>query len=262
MGAVLSLTLNGAVALVTGASGGIGRAVCASLVDAGARVVATDISDLPKGLKVEGWFRHDVTSTHDWARLVGEIRTEFGRLDCLVNNAGISLVESIADTSIDQWRRVMSVNVESILLGLQATQPLLRESGGDRAGGSSVINVSSVAGLRGVAFNAAYSASKGAVTLLSRSAAKEFAALGYPIRVNSIHPGSVETQMMDSILASYVEHGFATSMDEQKTNWNSKRPLGRMARPEEIAGGIVFLCSPAASFVTGSEFVIDGGVTA
>lgn len=259
MSTVLSRTLDGDVALVTGACGGIGGAICAALSEAGARVVATGTSVPPKDLNVDAWWKHDVTSTGDWRRLVDEIRRKFGRLDCLVNSAGVSLVQSIADTSIDQWRRVMSVNVESVLIGLKTSLPLLCESGKDRTGGSSVVNISSAAGLRGVAFNAAYCASKGAVTLLSKSAAKEFAALGYPIRVNSIHPGSVDTRMMDSILARYVELGRAVSMEEQKVAFTSRNPLGRMARPAEIAGGVVFLCSDAASFMTGSELVIDGG---
>lgn len=148
MSAVLSRTLNGAVALITGASGGIGRAVCAALADAGARVVATDIADAPKDLSADAWVRHDVTSADDCRRLLGDIRRHFGCLDCLINNAGISLVESIADTSLEQWRRVLSVNVESVLLGLQASLRSLRQSGMDRTAGSSVVTFSSAAGLR------------------------------------------------------------------------------------------------------------------
>lgn len=261
MSTVLNRALTGAVALVTGARGGIGRAICAALGEAGARVVATGTGDGPKDLSVDAWLQHDVTSVDDWTYVVDEVRKQFGSLDCLINNAGIAIVERIADMSIDQWRRVMSVNVEGVLLGLQLSLPLLRESGNNRRGGSAVVNISSVAGLRGVAFNAPYCASKAALTLLSKSAAKEFAALGYPIRVNSIHPGFVETRMMDSMLARYVELGLATSMEAQKAAFDANRPLGRTARPEEIAGGAVFLCSPAASFMTGSELVIDGGVS-
>jgi NAD(P)-dependent dehydrogenase (short-subunit alcohol dehydrogenase family) len=203
-----------------------------------------------------------VTSADDWARVVDDVRKRFGRLDCLINNAGIALVERMAETSLEQWRRVLSVNVESVLLGLQASLPLLRSSGKDRVGGSAVVNVSSTGGLRGVAFSAAYCASKGAVTLLSKSVAKEFASLKYPIRVNSIHPSSVETGMTDAIMARYVAAGLATSIQDLQAAGNASRPLGRMARTQEIAGGIVFLCSPAASFMTGAELVIDGGVTA
>lgn len=250
------------MALVTGARGGVGHAICAALAEAGAHVVATGPSGAPMDLTADAWLQHDVTSMDDWERVVCEIRRKFGRLDCLINNAGIALVERIADLSIEQWRRAMSVNAEGVLLGLQASLSLLRESGRSRVGGSSVVNVSSVAAVRGVAFHAAYCASKAASTLLTKSAAKEFAALGYSIRVNSILPGYVETRMVDSIAARYVELGLATSMEAQKAAFNAARPLGRIARPEEVAGGVVFLCSSAASFITGSELTVDGGASA
>jgi NAD(P)-dependent dehydrogenase (short-subunit alcohol dehydrogenase family) len=262
MNAATSTDLKDAVVLVTGAGGGIGEALCIALREAGARVIATDLIAASDAANAATWLRHDVTSADDWRRVIEDIQTRFGRLDCLVNNAGVSLVASIAEMSIEQWRRVQSVNVESTLLGLQAALPLLRESGKTRAGGSSVVNFSSVAGLRGAAFNAAYCASKGAVKLLSKSAALEFAALGYPIRVNSIHPGGVETSMMDSIMARYVEVGFAPSMEAAKVSVNAMHPLGRMAQPAEIAAGAVFLCSSQSSFMTGSELVMDGGFTA
>lgn len=257
-----SATLTGAIALVTGASGGIGRAVCAALAEAGARVVGTDIGSEPKNWEGDIWWQQDVTSPIEWARVIDETSTRFGRLDCLINNAGICPIESIAETSLEQWRRVMSVNVEGTLLGMQASLDLLRKSGADRVGGSSVVNVSSVSGLRGGGFAAAYCASKAAVALLSKSAAKEFATLKYPIRVNTIHPGSVKTQMGERNLPRLVEMGLAKSVEELEVNLMTQIPLGRAARPEEIASGVVFLCSPAASYVLASELVIDGGLTA
>jgi len=255
-------SLDGAVALVTGACGGIGRQICIFLADAGARVLATDLSDDPGDLPFETWQQLNVTSSSDWARIMREVDREFGRLDCLINNAGVCVVESLADTSVEQFRRLMAVNVESVLLGMQASLPLLREGGRGRVGGSSVVNVSSTAGLRGVPLNAAYCASKGAVTLLSKAAAKEFAMLGYPIRVNSIHPGAVDTRMMHSIVARHVDLGFAPTEAAKRADLHSKNPQGRIARAEEIAGGVVFLCSSAASFMSGAELVIDGGATA
>lgn len=131
-----------------------------------------------------------MTSPDEWARVVREIRSRFGRLDCLINNAGICLVKSIAETSLEDWRRVMSVNIESMLLGLQASLELLRESGTGRPGGSSVVNVSSTSGLRGYGLGSAYCASKAAVALLSKSAAKEFATLRYPVRVTAFIPAA------------------------------------------------------------------------
>lgn len=256
--------LSGAVTLITGARGGIGRALCEAFTDAGARVVASGRGEAPQTLPAEMWLRHDVTSPSDWARLVEDLARQFGQLDCLINAAGVHLVESVATTTVENWRRLASVNVESVLLSLQTALPLLRRSGERRPGGASVVNVSSVAGLRGVALNAAYSASKGAVTLLSKSAAKEFAALGYPIRVNSIHPGRVATPMIDSILSRYAQLADSQTAEGRLARLaiDAHGPSGRMARPEEVAGGAVYLCSSAASYVTGAELVIDGGVNA
>jgi NAD(P)-dependent dehydrogenase (short-subunit alcohol dehydrogenase family) len=217
---------------------------------------------MPPDLMVDAWFRHDVTSRQDWTDVIQRIDSQFGRLDCLVNNAGTYLVERIADTSMEQVRRVMAVNVESILLSLQASQELLRRSGKERCGGASVVNISSTAGLRGVAFSAVYCASKGAVTLLTRSVAKEFAVLRYPIRVNSVHPAGVDTPMVDSIIDRQVELELWPTREAAKAGFNALHPFGRIARPEEVAGGVVFLCSPAASFMTGSELVIDAGYSA
>ena len=245
--------------MVTGAGGGIGRAMCHALKTAGAHVIGTDVTSEPPDLGIPTWYRHDVTEWQAWTEVVSSIEQRFGRLDCLINNAGIALSESIANTTLEQWRRLMSVNVESIFLGLRACLPLLRKSGAERPGGSTVVNVSSTAGLRGVPFGAAYSTTKGAVALLTKSAAKEFGALGYPIRVNSVHPGAIETSMLESIVAQQVESGFAKSAEALSDTWKTMAALHRNGQPCEIAGGAVFLCSAASSFMTGAELVIDGG---
>jgi len=261
MSTVSGSSLDGVVVLLRGGRGGIGRAICAAVKAAGASVVGCGTGEASGDLIIDAWFQHDATSADDWQRIVREVRARFGRLDCLVNNAGMSLLQRFSDTSLDQWRRVLSVNVESAVLGMQASLPLLQESGRRRDGGASIVNISSITSLRGSVFGAAYSASKGALTLLTKSVAKEFAALGYPIRVNSIHPGVVETHMTDVVLSRYVELQIG-SAEEQREAFNTMHPLGRMAQPGEIAGGVVFLCSPAASFMTGSELVVDGGYTA
>lgn len=217
---------------------------------------------MPQNLTVGAWMRHDVTSETDWRNVVDQIRDRFGRLDCLVNNAGICPIQRLSETSLEAWRKVAAVNVESVLLGMKVCLPLLKVSGAERVGGSSIVNVASTAGLVGVPFAAAYCASKGAVTLLTKAAAKEFAALKYPVRVNSLHPGTVESPMTDENFAQFVEAGWAPTVDLARTKATERNPMGRLARPEEVAGGVVFLCSSAASYVNGAEFVIDGGVTA
>jgi len=258
----MSIRLDDTIALVTGAAGGIGRAVCASLADAGATVLATD---LPAQAVVPGavtYYRHDVTSVSDWTRVAAEIQARYGRLDVLVNAAAICQVQSIEETTLEGWRRLQAVNVESILIGTQALLPLLKESGKRRKGGASVVNFSSVGGQRGAAFTSAYCTSKGAVKLFSKSAAIEFGALKYNIRVNSVHPGGINTPMLDQIIDRYVQLGAAPSRSAAEAGVVAAHPIGRLGAPEEIGGGVVYLCSTEASFVTGSEFVIDGGFTA
>lgn len=252
-------SLANTVALVTGAAGGIGAATVAAMREAGAEVIATDLR-APEGGTLN--LVQDVTSPIGWHELAGVVERRYGRLDCLINNAGIALVSTIEENSLEDWRRMMAVNVESMLLSLKAMLPLLRKSGQTRSGGASVVNLSSVGGIGGAPLMAAYCASKGAVRLFSKSAATEFAALKYNIRVNSVHPGGIETNMMDEIITRYVGLGVAPDRQTARAGVDAQHPLGRWGRPEEIAGGIVYLCSPAASFVTGSELVIDGGFTA
>ena len=257
----MTIRLDDTIALVTGAAGGIGLAVCQALHEAGATVVATDVADTSK-VAAAHTLRHDVTSETDWQRVAGEVQRRYGRLDALVNLAAIAPVASIEDTSIDAWRKVQAVNVDSIVIGMRTLLPLLKISGKTRPGGASIVNFSSVGGLRGAALCAAYCSSKGAVTLLSKCAAIEFAALGYKIRVNSVHPGGIESEMMSSMMKRYVDLGATPSVQAAEAAIVAQHPIGRLAKPEELGGGVVYLCSTAASFVTGSELVIDGGFTA
>ena len=257
----MTINLENTIALVTGAAGGIGLAVCATMTDAGAKVIATDIADKPDDLLAEAYYKHDVTSQDDWQKIANKIESDYGRLDALVNVAGLSIVASIEETSLSEWQRVNGINVDSILLSFHNMLPLLKKSGKTRKGGASVVNFSSIAGQRGAAFNAAYCASKGAVKIFTKCAAIEFAALGYNIRVNSIHPGGVETPMLKSIIDTYIDKGVVPSYEIAEASIIADHPIGRLGLPEDLGGGVVYLCSNSAAFVTGAELNIDGGFT-
>ncbi|MEG3124197.1 SDR family NAD(P)-dependent oxidoreductase [Sphingomonas sp. GB1N7] len=258
----MTIALPDTVAIVTGAAGGIGREICKAMTAAGARVIATDLAPEAPGIVADLYLPHDVTSAADWQRVEAEARVRYGRLDALVNTAAISIVTRFEDTPIAEWHRVNSVNVDSIIIGTQILLPLLKEGGKARAGGASVVNFSSVGGQRGAAFNAAYCTSKGAVKLLTKSMGAEFAALGYNIRVNSVHPGGIDTAMLGGIMDRYIAIGAVPSREVAMQGIVANHPIGRLGRPDELGGGVVFLCSDAASFVTCSELNIDGGFAA
>ena len=250
------------VIVVTGANGGIGRAICAELSSGGAIVIATDLATQAADIECDSYHQHDVTDRAAWRSIAEAVRSQHGQLDALVNNAGISIVSSIEDNSLDDWRRIFAVNVESILLGQQAMLPLLKEAGKHRDKGASIVNMCSIAGQVGSAFNAAYCATKGAVNTFTKSAAIEFAALGYNIRVNSVHPGAVDTDMYTAIMDRYVEMGLIGSIEEGRKGIVASHPIGRAAEPAEIANAVLFLCSDASSYATGSALNVDGGYTA
>lgn len=256
----MTIALDNVVALVTGANGGIGRELIKAMKAAHAHVIATDLApEAIDGLGADAYFQHDVTSEADWRRIADAVQSQHGRLDALVNNAGISIVGRIEDTPLAEWHRVNAVNVDSIIIGTQAMLPLLKAGGKARAGGASIINFSSVGGLRGSAFNGAYCTSKAAVKMLTKCQGAEFAALGYNIRSNSVHPGGVHTDMMHSIMQRYVELGAVSDFQTSEIGLNARHPIGRMGRPDEMGGIVVYLASEASSFATCGEFAIDGG---
>jgi NAD(P)-dependent dehydrogenase (short-subunit alcohol dehydrogenase family) len=255
----MTIALPDTIAVVTGAAGGIGRALVKALKAAGATVIATD---MPASAEIDGadhYLQHDVTSEAGWREVEAFVRGHYGRLDVLVNNAGISIVTKIEDTPLSEWHRVNAVNVDSVIIASQVLLDLLKAGGKARPGGASIINFSSVGGLRGAAFNAAYCTSKAAVKMLTKCMGAEYAALGYNIRVNSVHPGGVETPMIFSIIDRYVELGAVPSREVSIAGMNQRHPIGRMGRPDEMGGIVVFLASEAASFATCDEFAIDGG---
>lgn len=237
--------LVGSIILVTGAAGTLGSAISAAIEADGGSAVRTDIGRM--GMDIE----LDVTKEDDWQAAVRAIGTRHGRLDGLVNNAGIVVLGDVEQTSLAEWRRVMGVNVDGVFLGCKYAMPLLA-----KASAPSIVNLSSVSGLVGGANLAAYNASKGAVRLLSKSVALSGARKSPKVRCNSVHPAFVESPMVDGIAAA------ARDPVRARERMAGDIPLGRMARPEEIAEAVVWLLSQASSFMTGSELVLDGGLVA
>ena len=253
--------LDGRVALVTGASRGIGATTARALAAAGAKVIVTDLNE-PSELAVEivGLSRaQDVTSEADWADTMAFIRKEAGGLDILVNNAGLFLMKPLLDITLEEWRKLHAVNVEGVFLGTKAAIPLLAERASKWKGGTAIINLSSVAGLVGAAGASCYNASKGAVRLFTKGVALEVASAG--IRVNSVHPGIIETKMGDEVVTGFSALG-GVGENEARAQAAQIHPLGHMGQPQNIADAIVFLASDRAAFMTGSELVVDGGLTA
>jgi 3(or 17)beta-hydroxysteroid dehydrogenase len=245
------------VALVTGGASGIGLATAKLLVEEGASVVVADRDEAASTAAVAElgqracFHRLDVTRENEWAAVTDAVARDFGRIDILVNNAGVVLFKDIEATTLEEWSDLMAVNLDGVFLGCKHAVRVMK----DRGGGS-IVNMSSVAGLVGAANLAAYSASKGGVRLLTKSVALHCARRGYNIRCNSVHPSFVETPMLQSMLAA------ARDPRKLEANYASAAPLGRLAKPIEIARTILFLASDEAAFTTGAELVVDGGLTA
>jgi NAD(P)-dependent dehydrogenase (short-subunit alcohol dehydrogenase family) len=263
--------LDGRCALITGGAQGIGAATARLMCDAGAAVLIADVNDAlgeqaaaairDAGGRAE--FVHlDVTDEGNWTRATDHARDTLGGLDILVNNAGIILRGKSAEMTLDDWRRVEAVNIDGVFLGTKASAPLLRERGARWAGGSAIVNLSSVMGLVGSGFSGAYSMSKGAVRLYTKSAALEFAQAGARIRVNSVHPGFIDTDMASGARRYFVERGLAPDDRTAHAMLVQRHPIGRLGAPEDVARAIIFLASDDAAFITGSELVVDGGYTA
>lgn len=247
------LNLENRVALVTGAAKGIGRDIADTLERNGATVIASDIEPSPYGSARGAMLRHDVTSEDDWDAVLADIKAREGRLDILVNNAGIILNKPFLDTSLEELRRVLRINVESVWIGMQKAAPLMT------GGNGSIINLSSIYGQLAGPMHAAYSASKGAVRLITKGVAVEFARSGSGIRVNSVHPGPVETALGLSGLEPAVAAGRFPDMEAAKAFVATGFPMGRWANTGDVAGAVLFLASDASRFMTGTELVVDGG---
>jgi len=246
------MRLENKVAIISGGSRGMGAFEAALFVQEGAKVIIGDVRDeegrdLEKHIGSNAVYMHlDVTSERDWAVVVKEATDRYGKLDILVNNAGVSARGTIEETSVDDWDRVMGINAKGVFLGTRAAIPEMRKSGG-----GSIINISSQLGLVGMAESSPqYQSSKGAVRIFTKSAAIQYAPEG--IRVNSVHPGPIVTPMTEARRSDSAVQQVMVS----------RIPLGRYGESKDVAYGVLYLASDEASFVTGSELVIDGGWTA
>ncbi len=254
----------GKIACITGAASGLGRGAAIRLAAEGATIVATDVQ-ADRGAAVVAeivaagghavFLQHDVTSEDRWRSIIADIKARYGRLDVLVNNAGIGLSGPVTEMSLDDWRRQTAVNLDGTFLGVKHGLPLMRAGGG-----GSIINLSSIAGIKASGNVSGYCATKGAVRLFTKSVALECAAARDGVRVNSVHPGIVETAIWDTLIGT-TEDGSngrpRTATLEAATN--ATIPFGYQGTPEDIAQGILWLASDDSRYVTGTELVIDGG---
>ena len=246
------------VALVTGGGSGIGEAICIRLAEEGAIVVVTDINEESAAAVASSIgggalaLHQDVTDEQRWIDIITEIMDRFGRLDVLVNNAGIALVGTVEDLSLEDWQRTQEVNVDAVFVGTREAIKVMK------GGSGSIVNISSIEGIIGEQKIAAYNASKGSVRIFTKSAALHCAAEGYDIRVNSVHPGFIGTAMLSSALEVMGEAEGAIFESRIMSNI----PMGRLGETRDIANGVLFLASDESSYMTGSELVIDGGYIA
>lgn len=254
------MSLSGKTALVTGAAQGMGAGIARALAAAGARVLLTDLNaagaaeaaarlDAEFGAGTAFGAAHDVTSEADWIVAVAQAREKLGGLSVLVNNAGVLPLGSVEDLSLEQWRRGMSVNADSVFLGCKHALPLMRES---QPG--SIVNISSISALIAGHNLAAYNASKAAVWMLTKSVALHCAKRGWDIRCNSVHPTFVRTAMLQDIVRSEDAEAYAKLARQV--------PLGRIGEVEDVAAAVVYLASDASRMMTGSELKLDGGMSA
>lgn len=261
----MSNRLSGKVAIVTGAGGGIGAATARAFVAQGAKVIATDINEeavtalaAELGENAHG-MRHDSADEGQWKSVVAEAVSRFGGLHILVNNAGVGHGSRLTETTLDEWRGVMAVNLDGVFLGTKHAIPAMVKSGK-----GSIINISSVDSKMGAPLRVPYCASKGGVESFSKAAAMECCEFGEPVRVNSVHPGPVATNIFATALPK-VDPALVAILgggEGLAAYYLRNTPQTRFAVPEEIAHSIVYLASDESAFVTGTSIVIDGGFSA
>jgi len=263
--------VQGKIAIVTGAANGIGAASAATLAREGAAVICSDLDEtageaMAAEIRRKGgeaiFVAHDVTDEAQWAHVVKVAEDRFGGLHIVVNNAGIGpKVAPIEEIELDDWRKMIAVDLDSVFLGCKYGIRTIKKSTA-KGGKGSIINLSSIMGLTGWPNSAAYNAAKGGVRLLSKCAALECAEAGYDIRVNSVHPGYIDTQLVRSVVTEGAKMLEGVSSNEIMELLVSLHPIGRLGVADEIANMVLFLASDESSFVTGAEMAVDGGYTA
>jgi NAD(P)-dependent dehydrogenase (short-subunit alcohol dehydrogenase family) len=263
--------LDGKVALISGAARGIGGETARLMAQAGAQVVVADMLD-ERGRQTAGTinaaggqaeYTHlDVTKEEDWTAAVNLATSKFGKLDILVNNAGVFIGKGIEEISLDEWNRLVAVNMTGVFLGTKLAAQALREAAKSSEHGSAIVNLASIAGIVGSQLDPLYSMTKGGVTLFTKSAALEFGRKGYRIRVNSIHPGVIQTDMGEQTFVARAQRTGSNDTTAARQVVTESVPWGRMGVPMDIAKGIVFLASDDAGYMNGAGLIIDGGMTA
>jgi 3(or 17)beta-hydroxysteroid dehydrogenase len=252
--------LDGKVAFLSGAARGIGGATAKLMAEAGAMVVIGDVLEeagRKTAKEINALYVHlDVTSEASWAEAMDATVKKFGKLDVLVNNAGVFVGKGVEEASLDEWHKLVAVNLTGVVLGTRAALPHLKKSRG------CIVNTASIAGLVGSQLDPLYSLTKGGVTTFTKSTALEFGRKGYGIRVNSIHPGVIDTDMGQQTFAMRARQLGSNDTEATRKVSTNMHPIGRLGVADDVAKGIVFLASDDAAFMTGAGLVVDGGYTA
>ena len=263
--------LDGKIALLSGAARGIGGETAKLMAQAGAKIVIGDLLD-ERGrqtvaeIEAAGgsarYVHLDVTSESDWTGAIETATSQFGKLDILVNNAGVFTGKGIEEVTMDDWNRLVAVNMTGVFLGTRMAIPALREAAKSSEHGSAIVNLASIAGIVGSQMDPLYSMTKGGVTLFTKSAALEFGRKGYRIRVNSIHPGVIQTDMGEQVFQARARRVGSNDTAPVRQAVTDTVPWGRLGVPMDIAKGIVFLASDDAGYMNGAGLIVDGGITA
>ena len=263
--------LQGKNAIVTGGSKGIGRSVCLALANAGVNINVLDLNKdqglntvkeiIKLNVKSE-FYEIDVAQESEWINFVTYLDTKNKSIDILVNNAGIWLGKEISNVSIEEYHKLISINLTGVFLGIKHLIPFLTKAGEKSNFGSSIINLSSVAGLVGSQLDPLYSMTKGGITTFTKSMAIYFGKKKYPIRINQVHPGIIETDMGSQVAEARIKQNPSMTLKDSYSAGILQTPLGRLGTAEEVAKTILFLSSDDSSFMTGSSLVVDGGLTA